>query len=1323
MNNPISNWRKRARLLLAALALAIISISPAMAQQEQRGVCARVKIEILQELTLERIGFLATLEITNNDGEDPVTDFSANLTFENPALSTNGIVNDASSVFFVRAPELENINSVDGSGVIRPTTKAVIQWFIIPKIKAGGITPEGVRYFVGAKLSGKMRDVPIPEDVLLVIPDQIWVKPEPQLEITYFQPRDVQGDDPFTETVESPIPFTLGVLVKNSGYGMAKSVKIDSQQPRIVENKQNLLLIARLLGTRVNDAPLDSASLLVNLGDIPPGGARKGAWDMITSLSGEFVEFKASYTHASDLGGEETSVIKSLEAHFIANEVMNDQAGRDELLDFLADTDRDADQIPDALYESEGNILPVNHLKEVRLEGSAPNYQVQLTADRAGWGYMRVNDPGQGRLRVTRVVRSDGKVLHPRNYWTNVRFQKVSNNRLDYFNILDLVELGTYTYTVTFEAPMQDVEPPVTTIRFAGDVSTSEDTYYITPETQIYFTSEDANPVSIVYSITNSVFLPALPFTIRDPGVYPIVYYATDASGNREDDRLANVVVSAAPPEFVSAKVDGDPLFVAGEALSIRPDRAELRFAAAANPTKVNARLDIFEGVKAWVSVAGVPSSPTSSSDAVLTVTGEHVDYYKYKLDSGNWSEEQPASAPIELSALSPGEHRVFLLGRSSASAYLAESNAVQVSWTVAEEAPATRVTGAPATPSRQTWASLNVGGEGVTDYRWKLAGSFFRPESAVSNAITLTNLPAGQQSIEVLGKVDGVEQPAARPTVVNWSVDPLYGFDYSDRPAVRTVAFEDVGASEQTFVWDGRNDQGVLMTPGWYTARLTLSNELGRSNFVTRLIRIGEIAGAEAVLAGADKGAQHPHARGHLAVWQDQSAGNWRVMLQVLDGSPGAPMVLSEMGAENPKTDGRWVVWQGRRADGTWDIWARDTQVADAIRLTDTADEDEIKPAIDWPWVVYQVKPLAQPEAPWQLKASNLASGESFMVLPGTQDQIDADVQAGRLVWQDHRDVGFGEIYFKNLETSEFRRLTTSVHGQYHPAIHGRWVVWQDNRDGQVELYGYDLLRGSEVRVTSTPENEARPYLEGEWAVCEEDSLGVLSSNLKLVHLSTGRSIPLTRSRTLKSRPALAGGRVIWQEQSGNAHEIASALLPAVQAVFRNQNAIVVTEAMARHQLDAHTLLTQWHSEAGVVELTTYRSLVPELQKQTVRYANGNIEGANFALQPGTFLWVRFEQARVLDLGLENGGAVSLSSGVNVLSYAEFPSGFSAYALLRQLGLQSVRAVRMLDAESGRWEVAQVIDQKLRGRDFAIPKVAVVMLDMAAPVSQWRPQ
>jgi hypothetical protein len=56
-------------------------------------------------------------------------------------------------------------------------------------------------------------------------------------------------------------------------------------------------------------------------------------------------------------------------------------------------------------------------------------------------------------------------------------------------------------------------------------------------------------------------------------------------------------------------------------------------------------------------------------------------------------------------------------------------------------------------------------------------------------------------------------------------------------------------------------------------------------------------------------------------------------------------------------------------------------------------------------------------------------------------------------------------------------------------------------------------------------------------------------------------------------------------------------------------------------------------------------------------------------------------------------------------------------------MGVAKVKAVRMLDAETGRWVVALVQNGRPIGNDFPIPNVAVLMVDLSAAVSNFRPQ
>ena len=99
---------------------------------------------------------------------------------------------------------------------------------------------------------------------------------------------------------------------------------------------------------------------------------------------------------------------------------------------------------------------------------SAGHLQVQLTAPMpAGWTYLLVPDPGNGRYRLTRVVRSDGlQVYLNTNVWTTDRTfigigrPPVHENML---HLLDYSSPGTYTLDYA-PVPVPDTTPPASAV-------------------------------------------------------------------------------------------------------------------------------------------------------------------------------------------------------------------------------------------------------------------------------------------------------------------------------------------------------------------------------------------------------------------------------------------------------------------------------------------------------------------------------------------------------------------------------------------------------------------------------------------------------------------------------------------------------------------------------------------------------------------------------------------------------------------------------------------------------------------------------------------
>lgn len=1311
-------------ILLLILGLAGL---PLNAQQQFNGFCARVKIAIQQELTLERIGFEATLEVTNNDALDSLTEFSAELEFIDPSKEPGDEGYDAADLFFVQPPVLTNVNRIDGQGVVGPTKKAVVRWFIIPKTETGGTDPNGRVFLVGCRLNANLRGEPVPADSLQVIPDDITVKPEPQLEIRYFQPRDVQGDDPFTTEVESPIPFTLGVLVTNAGWGPARNLQIESQQPRIEENKQGLLLVARLLGARVQDSPLDESSLTVNLGDIPPQQTRKGAWDMITSLSGEFIEFSARYTHAAELGGEETSLINLLEAHFIVGEVLNDEPGRDRILDFLADVDRDGERIADTLFETDGTILPVNHLQRVTVNNyTGPRtFTMDLEADFEGWGYIRVDDPGQANLEIESILRSDGKVLNPNNFWTSYRYRESDNARLAFLEMMDRVENDTnYTYTVTYKAPTEDFDPPITRLRFAGEVTESNGQFFVNRDTQMYFTSEDESPVAIEYRLDGGDYRPALPFRLLEPGTYVMDFFATDAAGNVEATQQAILVLDEDGPGFDQFTVQEPRLYLAGSTLSVRPQEAVLNLQVGESPVPVDAELSVYRGIQVHPVVNGVPFSPTPLTDLDLMISGELVDFYRYRVNGGNWSSSQPVSAPLPIRGQS-GLVVVDIQGRSQYGSF-STSETLTLNWTVDPTAPNFQVENLPAITDNGFAVNATVNGSGIPLFRWTIDGSFYRAEQPMGSTIELEGLAPGQHRLDlIIQEEDGSWDERSVDVSYTWTIDPAYGTDMSNVPEVLTQSYPGAEGSSINFAWAGLNDQNELLPPGWYTVLVQLSDTLGNLRNSKRLLQIEQLSGSGVAVAEAESGPQRPYAEGNWVVWQETASGASNIRASKIREQVDSVLELTDtvFSQENPVTDGRHAVWQGRRENGTWDIYLVDLENPTIVQqVTDTLSYNETRPSLDYPWLVYEKRP-DDGSSPPQLEAMNLETNDTFFVFPGPDDQLFPAVDAGRVVWQDFRNPGSGEIYYQDLETGASLRLSQDNFGQFHPDIDGAWVVWQDNREGQVEIYGHHLLKGETLKLTAGAGDKAYPYLVGELLLYEDDSIGGETVNFQLMDLNTLRSMPLTRSELQKNSGSLAVNHLVWLQQEPEGTVVRQAELPVLQSVFTNNNAVVVTEGMTTGYGNAFSLLADWFAVAGVESISRYTGAIPDWTQETATMVDGSPTGVNFPLVPGEFIWVYFPSEEVLDLGAQSTALVDLPSGMSAFSYDRFPLGYSGEALIRDMGAENVVGIRMLDAETGFWRTIEVGSEgELLGPNFFIPPAAVVLLNLSGEISGWEP-
>lgn len=439
--NKRKKWSKERIGRFLFLMLMALSLLAPMSQQvfAQEDVCAEVKIVIEQKLSLERQAFDARMVIRNGLTSS-LENVSIELLFWDQDMQAVVATQDPNMVdakFFYRVDSLSGIDSINGQGSVDAKTSAEIHWLAIPAAGAAGNS--GALYYLGAKVTYTVEGQ---ESVVDVTPDYIVVNPLPMLTLDYFLPVDVYADDAFTPETEPAVPFTLGVRIKNSGEGVSSKTMIESAQPRIIENDLNLLIGFEILGGYVSDEPAGK-SLLLDFGDIAAHTSKVGRWNMVTTLSGKFLEFTATYSHADSLGGALTSLIQDIHTHMLVHDVKVGLPGRDNVRDFLA-FDDDVLRV----YESDGVDTEVENLSDRAQLDIANGYAKVNVPATSGFVFIQVADPYQGQQVPVNALRSDGKALPAENIWLS----KTRNNdqSWSYFiNIFDSDTTGAYTFRLS----------------------------------------------------------------------------------------------------------------------------------------------------------------------------------------------------------------------------------------------------------------------------------------------------------------------------------------------------------------------------------------------------------------------------------------------------------------------------------------------------------------------------------------------------------------------------------------------------------------------------------------------------------------------------------------------------------------------------------------------------------------------------------------------------------------------------------------------------------------------------------------------------------
>lgn len=423
-------------------------------EESSSSVCSSITLQFTQKMVMTRQAFRGTLTVFNGNEQEAMKDAKLTLTVTdekgNIAMSDKFQVNLENLKGFAG-----NKNFTDG-WTLDAKQEGVANVLFIPTKKAAPTVE--TRYAFGGTLSyvDPFTGLEVTRDLT---PITLTVKPSPNLDLTYFMQRDIKGDDPLTKEVEPSEEAEFSLLINNLGYGDATNVRMTTNQPEIVDNEKGLKVKFELMSSQLNGQEKTLAlggSVFTDFGTIPAHSTSYAQWWIKSSLLGHFTDYDVKATHLTSYDNKDLSLLNDVTIHELIRSI-DVTKGDKTLKGFMTNDIVDADDTPDMLYLSDGEIEKVNVAASSSItKTSDTEYTLTITPSEEGWNYGNLSDPTYGVSALKSVTRaSDGKQISLRNFWQTDRTLRdgkdpLYENRIHFADLFD--GKNAESYILTFEA-------------------------------------------------------------------------------------------------------------------------------------------------------------------------------------------------------------------------------------------------------------------------------------------------------------------------------------------------------------------------------------------------------------------------------------------------------------------------------------------------------------------------------------------------------------------------------------------------------------------------------------------------------------------------------------------------------------------------------------------------------------------------------------------------------------------------------------------------------------------------------------------------------
>jgi len=228
------------------------------------------------------------------------------------------------------------------------------------------------------------------------------------------------------------------------------------------------------------------------------------------------------------------------------------------------------------------------------------------------------------------------------------------------------------------------------------------------------------------------------------------------------------------------------------------------------------------------------------------------------------------------------------------------------------------------------------------------------------------------------------------------------------------------------------------------------------------------------------------------------------------------------------------------------------------------------------------------------------------FPICTNDANQINPAINGSIIVWQDYRN-GNWDIYGYDLSTQTEFPICVNSADQINPDISGNIVVWEDHRyDSKYQgfyysIYGYKLSTRTEFLVYDMESYQRDPSIDGNFVVWEEYSFqGIDGSRINGYSLSGHTKFLIWENEPLNYEvfyhPAVSGSIVVWWASLGGIRDYD----PVRSYDFYNRTFLSNTDYGQRPNISGSIVVYE-HHESPLYRSERYKICYTDFSKQCI--------------------------------------------------------------------------------------------------------------------------